>query len=110
MTLLEFINVLESTGLDVAHSHFENTDVSPAPSPPYVIYLDDETTNFIADNKVYHSVRNPTVELYTDKKDIAAEQALETALNDNELPFEVVGHVYIESERMFQRIYSIGVV
>ncbi|GAA5417981.1 hypothetical protein Pryu01_03059 [Paraliobacillus ryukyuensis] len=110
MTLLEFINVLESTGLPVAHSHFENTDVNPAPNPPYLIYLDDETSNFIADNKVYHSVRNPTVELYTNKKDIAAEQAVETAFNDNELPFEVVGHVYIESEQMFQLIYSIGVI
>jgi hypothetical protein len=110
MTLLDFINVLKQSNLPVAHSHFVSTDQTPAPSPPFIVYLDDESNHLLADNKVYHQVRYPTVELYTDKKDIAAEQSLETALNDNELPFQVEDEVYIDSERLFQRIYSIGVI
>ncbi|MFD2705457.1 hypothetical protein [Salibacterium lacus] len=110
MTLLEFIGALKSSGLPVAHSRFVDTASTPAPSPPFIVYLDDESNNLIADNKVYHAVRNPTIELYTDKKDVAAEQALEDALNDNELPFQVEDEVYIDSEKLFQRIYSIGVI
>ncbi len=110
MTLLEFINVLESSGLPVAHSHFVDTDLTPAPPPPFIVYLDDSSPNFMADNKVFHTVKNPTVELYTDKKDIQAEQALEDALNNNDLPFVVDDEIYIDDERLFQRIYSIGVI
>ncbi|SET02286.1 hypothetical protein SAMN05421676_102361 [Salinibacillus kushneri] len=107
MTLQELVSILNSTGLPVAHSHFKNTESSPAPSPPFITYLDDGSANFFADNKVYVPIKNPTVELYTDKKDLSVEQKLETALNDNGLPFELEDEVWIESERLFQQIYNI---
>ncbi|GEM04096.1 hypothetical protein HMI01_10840 [Halolactibacillus miurensis] len=105
MTLIELVTILKSAGYPVAYSHFD----SP-PALPYIAYIDDESTNFNADNIVYYSVKNPTIELYTNKKDLNAESALETALNDSELPFELISEVYIESERMFQRSYSISVI
>ena len=104
MTLKDLVIILRSTGYPVAYSHFNDP-----PSFPYILYLDALSSNMLADNRVYQKGRIIQVELYTDKKDLQAEDTLEGVFEANDIPWEVT-EVYLDSERMFQRIYEIGVI
>ena len=103
MNLSELKTLLDSTGYPVAYDHFNDT-----PSVPFIAYLETGTVNFFADNKVYEKVIKVDVELYTDKKDLTAETALESVLDANEIPWEVL-ETWIESEKLLLRTYEIGV-
>lgn len=106
MTLVELKQLLDQTGYPVAYNHFSSTN---APNPPFIVYMSPSTSNFLADNKVYSKVNNVTVELYTNYKDLAAEQKLESLFDANDIPWNA-DEVWIESEQLFQRIYDIGVI
>lgn len=103
MQLSELVALLKTTGYPVAYHHF-----TESPTIPFIVYLDIGTSNFMADNKVYEKVLNIDVELYTEKKDLSAEKKLEDLFDANEMPWEVE-EVWIETEKMYQRIYQIGV-
>lgn len=106
MTLEELKNILEATGFPVAYSHFTETENNPLPKPPFICYIEIFSSNFAADNKVYKDIKNIQIELYTDKKDEAAEIKVETVLNDNEI-FFYSSETYIESENLYQKIYEV---
>ena len=105
MTLSELIKILEATGYPVAYSHFIATPSKSVPAPPYICILVDGSANLMADNKVYHKIDDANIELYTTKKDLVAEAKLEQALDDNEIPYES-SEVFIDSEKLFQKIYE----
>lgn len=104
MTLDELHNILSNLNIPVAYSHFK-TSVTP----PYICYLCNDDNNFIADNKVYKKINNIDIELYTSKKDIEIESKLENFLDSNNLPYSS-DETYIESEEVFKKIYTIGVI
>lgn len=104
MTLPELVTILKATGYPVAYSHFEST-----PSIPFITYLEVGSDNMHADNRTYKQIRNINIELYTDKKDLTAEANLESLLDANDLPYETI-ETYIESEKLFQKVYEIGVI
>lgn len=106
MKLTELKTILEATGFPVAYSHFIDSQNEPLPVPPFVCYLVTYSTNFMADNKVLKSIQNVQIELYTNVKDIEAEEKLEALLNEHELPFETT-ETYIDDERLFQKIYEV---
>ncbi|MFS0783523.1 hypothetical protein [Bacillus sp. 1P06AnD] len=106
MTLAELKKILDATGFPVAYSHFTATETKPVPSPPYICYLTPYTSNFKADNRVYKRFDNVQIELYTTKKDLAAEAKLEALLDENECTYDPI-ETFIESEKLFQRIYEI---
>jgi hypothetical protein len=106
MNLQDLKIILEATGFPVAYSHFVESENDPAPDPPFITYLVAYNSNFSADNKVYKTIRNIQIELYTDKKDLEAENILEEVLNENEIPFSST-ETYIESEQLFQKIYEV---
>ncbi|GGA56432.1 hypothetical protein GCM10007416_32030 [Kroppenstedtia guangzhouensis] len=106
MTLAELATILKSTGYPVSYSHFISNNVPP---PPFITYQVDDSANFFADNRVYKKISNISIELYTDKKDLEAEAALESALDANHLVYETT-EIWIEAEKLFQKIYEIGVV
>lgn len=101
MTLAELKSLLDETGLKVAYSHF-NKPVEP----PFITYLVDNNPNFIADNKVYHKIKDVTIELYTDEKDEYVEQILEDLLDKHEIPYSPY-EFYIESEKLYQKNYEV---
>lgn len=103
MTLVEINSLLKATGYPVAYSHFEE-DVQT----PFITYLAGPSSNFFADNRVYQKGNVINIELYTDKKDLAAERELEELLDDNELPYET-SETWIESEKLFQKIYEVSI-
>ncbi len=109
MELVEFKQLLDRAGYPVAYFQFKATESTPAPSPPFIVYYTPSTSNFKADNKVYSKITNITVELYTNYKDLAAEQKLESLLDENDIPWDW-DETWIESEQLFQRIYDIGVI
>ncbi|HLR60633.1 MAG TPA: hypothetical protein VK094_09205 [Pseudogracilibacillus sp.] len=101
MTLQELYNLLKATGYPVAYSHFNEPKQTP-----FITYLVNNNPNFIADNKVYHKIKDVDIELYTTKKDEASERVLEDLLDHNDIPYEPY-EVYIESEKLFQKIYEV---
>jgi hypothetical protein len=106
MTLIELKNILEATGFPVAYSHFTESENEPIPAPPFICYLVVYSSNFSADNSIYHLIQNIQIELYTDKKDLEAEGKVEDVLNNNEIPF-ATSEAFIESESLFQKIYEV---
>jgi len=109
MTLVELKKILDAVGYPVAYSHFNANTSNPVPEPPYICYLVDGNPNFIADNKVYHKMSDVTIELYTTKKDLVVESALESLLDENEIPYESYG-TFIDSEQLFQKIYEVRLI
>ena len=109
MTLSELKQILDATGFPVAYYEHKVTDTHPAPDPPFITYLELDSSNFFADNKTYKQIRNVNIELYTDKKDLAAEKILEDLLDANDIPYETE-EAFIQSQNLFQRIYQIGVI
>ncbi|HDR5354200.1 TPA: hypothetical protein QCS32_006004 [Bacillus thuringiensis] len=105
MTLGELIKILEATGYPVAYSHFTATPGNLVPAPPYICFLVDGSANLMADNKVYHKINDLNIELYTTKKDVVTEAKLEKVLDDHEIPYDSYG-TFIESEKMYQKIYE----
>lgn len=103
MEQAELFTLLKSTGLPVAYHHF-----TTPPTPPYLAYLFAYSDNFGADNRVYSKASNYQVELYTVKKDLASEALLENALDAAEIYWEK-SETYIESEKLYQVIYEIGI-
>ena len=104
MTLENIYTILTGTGFPIAYSHFTKT-----PSIPFITYLTAYSSNFNADNKVYSNVDNLQIELYTIKKDTAAEKILEDILNANELTYEIT-ETFVNEENLFQRIYEVRLI
>jgi hypothetical protein len=109
MNLIELKNILEATGFPVAYSHFVESENSPIPAPPFITYFVLDSSNFNADNIVFHPIQNIQIELYTDKKDLEAEGNLEAILNANEIPYATT-EIFIESEDLFQKIYEVRLI
>jgi hypothetical protein len=109
VTLNDIYTILKATGYPVAYSHFTATTNNPLPSPPYITYLSAYSSNFKADNKVYHKIDNLQIELYTAKKDLTAEKKLEDILDANEIAYDSV-ETWIDSEKLFQKIYEVRLI
>ena len=106
MNLEELKAILDSTGFPVAYHSFIESENSPLPQPPFIVYLCTYSTNLSADNITYFPIQNVQIELYTDKKDLLAESIVEMVLNANEIPFATT-ESFIEAENMFQKIYEV---
>ena len=104
MTLAELYQLLFRTGYPVTYSHFKE-----AQEPPYICYLEVGTENFFADGKVFRKVIDVDIELYTSKKDLRAEEAIETMLNDNGIPWEA-NEIYIDDEKVFKKTYEVRLI
>lgn len=104
MNLENIYKILKATGYPVAYSHFNDSV-----KPPFITYLVAYSENFNADNQVYKRIDNINIELYTKSKDLEAEKKLENLLNENELLWDV-NENWIESEKVYQRIYEINLI
>ena len=80
--------------------------VGNAPPLPFVCYLFSSTNNFNADDVVYQVINRITIELYTESKDLEAENAVEAALKG--LCWEK-SEEYLDDEQCYEIIYEIEV-
>jgi hypothetical protein len=106
MNLIELKTILDATGFPVAYLRFYETEDQPLPQPPFIVFISAYSSNFMADNQVYKEIDVVQIELYTDKKDIDAENKLATVLNENELPYSTT-ETFIDSENLYQKIYEV---
>ena len=102
MTHEEVMAVMEEIGLPYAYHHFAEGE---SPDPPFICYLLPQSDNFSADGKVYLKVSSVNIELYTDSKDLAVEQKLETVLDIHGIFYDKT-EVWIESEKLYEVLYS----
>ncbi|ABJ09625.1 aminopeptidase [Bacillus phage 1] len=101
MNLDELNTILKQTGFPVAYSHFGKPQ-----KPPFITYVVAYSSNFGADDKVYQDIENVQIELYTDKKDLEAEERIKAVLDANSLYYETT-ETYIPSERLYQKVYEV---
>lgn len=95
-------NLLKNIGIPIAYmKHDKVVD------PPFLVYRGSGSDNFGADNTVYNSDYNYTVEYYFITKDEEKEKKLEQLFNDNEIYWEKSEDIYIPSENMYLINYYI---
>lgn len=82
--------------------------VGQAPAMPYIVYYETGSDNFGADNKVYHHVKEISVELLTNKKDPTAEASLEAVFDANDL-FWNKTETHLDDEDAYEVIYTLEV-
>lgn len=109
MTQAELLAALKSTGLPVAYSAFIETPTTPLPKPPFVTYIFSYSGDMMADNTNYLEINNFQIELYTVKKDLAAEKLVKDKLKELELPYTQT-ETWIDDEKLFQNIFEIQLI
>jgi len=82
--------------------------VGSAPALPFICYMETDTTNFFADNKVYRVIQEVDIEFYSKTKDTASEALIETTLATNNIPWNKTEE-YLSDENMYEVIYSITI-
>lgn len=94
--------ILEQVGLPFAYDHFAEGE---SPDPPFICYLIPNSDNFSADGRVYYKINEIHIELYTDCKDLSAEQQVEAVLDEHGIFYEKT-EVWIESENLYEVLYT----
>lgn len=97
----EINEMIDSMGIPYAYHHFDD-DISP----PFLIWVDEPPTFIPADGVSYLSIRNVTIELYSDTKDNDLIYQVEDVLIKNEIRFKKEED-WIESEGMFEIAFMI---
>lgn len=94
--------ILEKIGLPFAYDHFAEGE---SPDPPFICYLIPNSDNFSADGRVYYKINEIHIELYTDCKDLSAEQKVEAVLDEHGIFYDK-SEVWIESEKLYEVLYT----
>lgn len=94
--------VLQSTGLPCAYSHFKTPQ-----EPPYLVYLGSGQDVLEADNTHYWKNNRYQIEYYFTEKNEANEAAIEEVLLDNGLLYDKSEDVFIEDEGVFVIYYTV---
>lgn len=106
MTYKEVNEIIASMGLPYAYNEFpEGTEQEP----PFICFLFDDSNDFTADNVNYQKIRGLEIELYTDNKDFALENTIETVLTQNGFVY-IKNETYIDGEKMYQITFSTQVI
>ena len=98
----KLIEIMNKIGLPFAYDHFAEGE---SPDPPFICYLTPNSDNFAADGKVYYKINEIHIELYTDCKDLSAEQKLEDVLDAYDIYYEK-SETWIESEKLYEVLYT----
>lgn len=98
----QIVKMLDEIGLPFAYDHFAEGE---SPDPPFICYLSPNSNNFAADGKVYYKINEIHIELYTDCKDLSAEQTVEAVLDEHGIFYEK-SETWIESEKLYEVLYS----
>ena len=96
------LEVLQEIGIPFAYDLFAEGE---SPDPPFICYLIPASDNFSADGQVYFKANEVHIALYTDKKDIDKEALVEAVLDSHGIFYDRT-EVWIESERLYEVLYS----
>ena len=81
----QIVKMMEEIGIPFAYDHFAEGE---SPEPPFICYLSPNSDNFAADGKAYYKINEIHIELYTDCKDLSAEQKVEAVLDEHGIFYE----------------------
>ena len=81
----KLIEIMNKIGLPFAYDHFAEGE---SPDSPFICYLTPNSDNFAADGQVYYKINEIHIELYTDCKDLSAEQKVEAVLDEHGIFYE----------------------
>ena len=98
----KLIEIMNKIGLPFAYNHFV---AGESPDPPFICYLTPNSVNFAADGQVYYRINEIHIELYTDCKDLSAEQRIEAGLDQHGIFYEK-SETGIESKKLYEVLYS----
>ena len=98
----DLIDLLTEPGIPFAYDHFAQGE---SPAPPFITFLLPATNNYSADGKAYLKVDVVHIELYTDEKNPAQENRIESVLDAHEIFYDKT-EVWIESEKLYEVLYS----
>lgn len=79
-----------------------------APAMPYLVFFEEGSDNFGADNRVYFKTNRIAVELITKNKDTAAEAAVEAAFAAADIYWNKTA-THLDDEDAYEVIYEIEV-
>lgn len=99
---MSIYQVLQSTGLPCAYSHFKKKQ-----SPPYIVYIGNGQETFQADNTHYWKQNTYQVEYYFTTKNEQNEASIENALLEAGYLYDKSEDNYIEDEGVFVIYYYI---
>ena len=99
------ISIMDEIGIPYAYDHFAEGE---APDPPFICFLHPGSDNFAADGWAYFKINQVHIELYTDEKNPQTESSVETVLDEHGIFFDKT-EVWIESERLYEVLYSFSV-
>lgn len=99
---MTIFQVLQSTGLPCAYSHFKTKQ-----SPPYIVYIGSGQDVFEADNTHYWKENTYQVEYYFTIKNEQNEASIESALLEAGYLYDKSEDNYIEDEGVFVIYYYI---
>lgn len=78
-----------------------------APKLPYAVVLENGEADAFADDTHYYTVKAFDLEVYFDVKNPKLETYIETTLYDAGFVYSCNGDEYIDSEKMFERVYRV---
>jgi len=107
MAELTLFELLETTGLPCAYSHFREDDGQLPEAPPYIVYIGSGQETMAADNTYIWTRNQHQIEYYFTKKNEELEAQLEQLLLDNGYNYTKSEDVFIESENVFVIYYNV---
>lgn len=103
-TLTIQITPYESKSVPVAYDHF---DSDKEVDIPFIVYRETSPETFKADGITYHQFYNYTIELITEKKEVALERQIEGLLTTNKIPYDKIDEVWDSDEKIYHNFYEI---
>lgn len=107
MTNAELFSVLSESGIPFVYHEYDDKH-GPIPSAPYGVFTMTSENAFYADGMMYFRTARYQVELYTKRKDPAAEKRVEDAMVGAGITFEK-SEAYVQNEKLYQILYEIEV-
>lgn len=106
MTYRQVATMIRSIGIPYAYYQFPD---GTAQACPFICFFFSDSNDLAAENTNYQKIRTLNIELYTDNKDFALEETVETVLNSNGLVYDR-SESYLDSERMFMVVYTTDIL
>ena len=106
MTYQQVAAMVRSIGVPYAYYQFPD---GTGQACPFICFFFSDSNDLAADNTNYQKIRTLNIELYTDNKDFALEETVETVLNSNGLVYDR-SESYLDSERMFMVVYTTDIL
>lgn len=107
MTREELETKLETLGCQVFYNHTTRKDQVTL---PFIVYMDTDTNNQFADNKVCKKIISYLAVIYSAKRDSVLEGNLEAIFDANMIPYEISGFDWDEDLNMWQVTYQFDLV